>query len=273
MIYIIKNIYFNNNVFSIDLSNLNHDKIVVRQADCHFEIGDFCEVIFEKKKYVIGDKIEVPVNFLDFYSQSKFTTDELKLGISKYVQKIQHPNLRTVIDEMLNNELYYKYPAAKAIHHAYIGGLCEHSLSMLKISDVLIEQYELDRDLMYSAIILHDYCKIYELTDYGLNYSLEGNLIGHITMCIEEIGFIARMSNINTCNSIIALKHMILSHHGKYEYGSAKLPMTLEAYVLSIIDELDAKAFCINNHLKDSAKMKLSSPLNSFDRRRFIKIK
>lgn len=133
--------------------------------------------------------------------------------------------------------------AAKAMHHGFIGGLLEHSLSVAKMCDYLASAYEiLNRDLLVTAAILHDIGKIKEISGFPTNdYTDEGNLLGHIVMGSEMIserargieGFPSKLEN--------ELKHCILAHHGKLEFGSPKKPALIEALALSYADDIDAK--------------------------------
>ena len=273
MTYLIFNKYANQTVTTYELRNESHEEEVIRTNITDYEIGQYVDGLVVNGKMRIQSILNKPSNFLDYYVHGEKSTDELKTEISKFISIIKNENYQIILNETVNkNDDFYLYPAAKAIHHAYIGGLCEHTISMLTLAERFVENYKLDSDLLYTGIILHDYGKIHELSEYGLNYSLAGNLLGHITMCVEEIGNIAINYEMNDKVDIIALKHMILSHHGRMDYGSPKEPMLIEAYVLSMIDEVDAKINLLNKVLHKQEKGKLSTPINAMDRRRFIKL-
>lgn len=276
MEYMITNIYINNQIFNIELRNENLEKIFLRnfKKEIEYEIGDFVEVIKQNNKQVIEKKIPRPIDFLKFFNQSKFEKEEIKSKIEKYIEKIENEEYRLIIETILNkNEDFYMFPAAKAIHHAYIGGLSEHTLNILELSEIMIEKYNLDKDLMYTAIILHDCSKVKELENYGLTYSVEGNLIGHLVLIVEEIAIVCEKYKIKNSIKIIALKHMLLSHHGKLDYGSPKEPMIKEAYILSQLDEIDAKMNVLETGLESIQENKISNPLMGFDKRRFLNLK
>lgn len=274
MTYLICNIFNNNGVYSYELRNKQLDKIFIKSNEekNKYKIGEFVEVDKYQNRLLIKDKILQPSDFLDYYPQSVFTLEERKSKLSKYIEEIKNEEYLIILEELIKEDKFYLYPAAKAIHHAYIGGLVEHTLNMLEISQKFIEKYELNRDLLYMGIILHDYSKIEELESYGLTYTVEGNLIGHLVMCVEKISTICYQYSIQNSISIIALKHMILSHHGKLEYGSPKEPMIKEAFILSQLDEIDAKMNLINNQLNNVEVNEMSGPIMAFDKRRFLNL-
>ncbi len=276
MIYIITNIFFNNGTYNIELRNDNLEKVFVKSTDQNLDLtfGDFVEVAKVSGRLSIVNKQDMPENYMDFYEKSKYSYDYLYNEFLKYYNKIQSDVYKKILDETIFKKLdFFKYPAAKSIHHAFIGGLAEHTLNMLVLSESMISMYELDRDLLWMGIILHDYSKIHELECYGLNYTVEGNLIGHLVMTVEEITRICVYLDIQEDMSIMALKHLIISHHGKLEYGAAKEPMIKEAYILSQLDEIDAKMNVLQKALLDVEENKISNAINGFDRRRFLNYK
>lgn len=273
MIHLIINKYSNQNTVTIELRNDKLEKLTIRTSACEFNVGDYVMVETINKKVQISSQVNKPQNFLDFYEHGIYSNTELKLQLADFIEEIKNENYQLILNETINkDDDYYLFPAAKSIHHAYIGGLCEHTINMLHLARQFSNQYNLNRDLLYMGVILHDYGKLLELADYGLTYSLVGNLIGHITICVEKIAIIANYYEINDKNDIIALKHLVLSHHGKLEYGSPKEPMMLEAYVLSVIDDADAKIKLLQNVLEGQPVGQLSLPQMAMDRRRFVKL-
>ncbi len=276
MVYIITNIFFNNGTYNIELRNDSLEKIFVKSTnkDLGLTFGDFVEVGKVSGRLSIIDKVDMPENYMDFYEKSKYTYEYLYNEILKYYQELKSDTYKIILDETIFKNLdFFKYPAAKSIHHAFIGGLAEHTLNMLRLSNEFINMYSLDQDLLWMGIILHDYSKIKELECYGLNYTIEGNLIGHLIMTVEEITRICVNLGIKEDMSIMVLKHLIISHHGKLEYGAAKEPMTKEAYILSQLDEVDAKMNVLEKTLLEVDENKISNPINGFDRRRFLNYK
>ncbi len=276
MIYIITNIFFNNGTYNIELRNENLEKVFVKSTDKDLKLtfGDFVEVAKVSGRLSIVNQVDTPENYMDFYEKSKYSYDYLYAEFLKFYEEIQSDVYKCILDETIFKKLdFFKYPAAKSIHHAFIGGLAEHTLNMLRLSEKFIDMYALDRDLLWMGIILHDYSKINELECYGLNYTVEGNLIGHLVMTVEEITRICVRLGIKEDMSIMVLKHLIISHHGKLEYGAAKEPMTKEAYILSQLDEVDAKMNVLEKALLEVEPNKISNSINGFDRRRFLNYK
>ncbi len=271
MDYIIFNAYTNQHNKMLELRNKEKESLMMKTPiNSDYEIGEFVEVDIINKKSTIVQKIQQPANHLDFYKVGTYTAYQLRQQLDVYIEKIKNPKYRMIIEELIaNKEDYFLYPAGKSMHHAYLGGLCEHTLSILKLADTFVEHYNLNQDLLYTGIILHDYGKLRELKQYGVTYSIEGNVLGHIILCAEEIANVAINLGINSDDDIIALKHLILSHHGRLDYGSPKEPMIKEAYILSMLDELDAKMNLLENTLADVKKNQISPSMNGFDRRRF----
>jgi 3'-5' exoribonuclease len=163
------------------------------------------------------------------------------------VEQIQTPCLKDLLLAFFRDEqivkLFKKAPAAKGFHHVYLGGLLEHTLSVIRLLDLAARHYTgVNRDLLLTGGILHDIGKIYEFQyDRLIDYSDAGRLVGHIVMGVEMLD--ARIAKIEGFpeNLAMELRHLILSHHGTLEYGSPKRPKTLEAMIVHYIDDLDAK--------------------------------
>ncbi len=273
MIYLICNEYINRGIKTIELRNEFHDTLSFKIDKEQYQLGQYVFVDIINNKSVISHEVTKPDNFLKYYFSGEMSTKELKIIIKEYVDKIKNENIKIILEEtVLKNEDFYLYPAAKAIHHAYIGGLATHSINILKLAEFYADTYDLNKDILFAGALLHDYGKVRELEAYGLTYSIEGNLLGHISMCYEEVSNIAINLNINHEKEIIALKHVILSHHGQLAYGSPKEPMTIEAYVLSQLDDVDSKIEVLKKSLSVTQPNKISAPILAFDRRRFMKL-
>ncbi len=149
-------------------------------------------------------------------------------------------------------------PAGIKNHHAYQGGLLEHVVALLNVADRISDLYpEIDRDLLLTGIFLHDIGKVEELTyDRAFAYTDSGQLVGHLVIGVEMLGdkaeeFEKLMGEPFPPELLLRLKHMIVSHHGSYEFGSPKLPMTLEAVALHYLDNLDAKIHLFSREIRD----------------------
>ena len=166
---------------------------------------------------------------------------ELEDQFFGYIDKILDENIKSVVLEVVNKrwDKIVNHPAAKSNHHEYSGGLLHHEVSMLKLAEQVANLYPiLNKDLLYGGIILHDLGKTSELSGpIATEYTLEGKLIGHISIIQTDIQEAAIKHNVDKETTIL-LQHMVLSHHGKLEYGSPVLPQILEAEVIYQIDNM-----------------------------------
>lgn len=195
----------------------------------------------------------------DFLESSKFDPQEMFDEVMGYVEDIKNKEIKAIIvkifeDKEIKRRFMY-WPGASVVHHNFRSGLLQHVLEMLTISRSMVRFYpEADFDLLTTGIVLHDIGKIYELdaNDLAVPYSKEGLLLGHINMSLrlfEDFG--GRELPENT---YLHIAHLILSHHGTYEYGSPVLPATVEAIMLTYIDDLSAKARTadsVRSHIPD----------------------
>ena len=142
-------------------------------------------------------------------------------------------------------------PAAKGMHHVYLGGLLEHSLSLVKLVKAIVPLYGgVNEDLLVVGALLHDVGKIHEMSfERSIDYTDAGKLLGHITIGVELVDEKIRMVEGFPRELSMLLKHMLLSHHGQYEFGSPKRPKTVEATVLNYLDDLDSKINGIRSHI------------------------
>ncbi len=184
----------------------------------------------------------------DFIAVSPKDIEQMAEEAQKLVRSIQNPFIRKLLQRLLKKgelwEDFKKAPAAKGIHHAYVAGLLEHCLSMAGIADFLSSHYPgVDRSLLLAGVFLHDIGKLRELqSDAGLiDYTAEGRLKGHLVIGSELVASEARALRDFPEDLLTRLQHLILSHHGRQEFGSPVVPMTVEAFLLSWIDEMDSK--------------------------------
>ncbi|MBP8984157.1 MAG: HD domain-containing protein [Syntrophobacterales bacterium] len=187
------------------------------------------------------------VDLRDYAPVSRFAVEDMLGELFHYIEGVKNPHLRGLLDAFFQDEhvveRFKLAPAAKGFHHVYLGGLLEHTVSVLKLLDLVSTHYDnLDRDLLIAGGILHDIGKIAELSSGPVfEYTDTGRLIGHIVLGVEMLD--AKVATLDNFPEQLAmeLRHIILSHHGILEYGSPKRPKTLEALVIHYIDDLDAK--------------------------------
>lgn len=235
-----------------------------------FEKNDFLKIAAKASVYlgkmqlVIADLKRVPeeeVELADFLPETERDIKEMEGELQSLLSTIDNRWLKSLLDTIFSDPeiwpLYRVAPAAKGMHHVYLGGLLEHSLAVSKLADAVTPLYNgLDRDLIIAGALLHDLGKVREMKfARAFDYSDEGKLIGHITIGVEMIH--EKICKIDGFPPELAmhLKHLILSHHGQYEYGSPKRPKTLEATVLNYLDDLDSKINGINTHIKKEKEM------------------
>jgi 3'-5' exoribonuclease len=206
------------------------------------------------------------VNIDDFLPRTKKDTKQMFEEVKQTVGRIENSQLKALVSEFLaDTELMEKFcnaPAAMKMHHDYIGGLLEHTNNMLRAAVAIMPLYpEVQPDLVLAGIFLHDIGKTDELAyDMAFSYTDSGQLIGHISkslIMINQKADFLRSGGTQIDETILdALGHIILSHHGAYEFGSPKLPATTEAFMVCYIDNLDAKinqvASAIDNEVSDS---------------------
>lgn len=186
-----------------------------------------------------------PVKKSDLVMAAPLSEEVLSEKITQYLFDIQNPVLQRLTRAMLkkHHDAFFTYPAAVSIHHNYLSGLAYHVCCMLEMAGHVAELYpEVDRDLLYSGIILHDMGKLEELSGVtSTSYTLKGNLLGHISIMVGEIGKVADELGIGQKEEVLLLQHMVLSHHENPEWGSPKPPLFKEAEILHMLDDLDAK--------------------------------
>ncbi|MCF8354109.1 MAG: HD domain-containing protein [Melioribacteraceae bacterium] len=206
---------------------------------------------FQGQKQVKIDKIRLAipsdnVKHESFLPKSKRSLEEMITELKERLEKVEEPLIKELLDKILTDEKFEKYtkvPAGKAWHHAYIGGLIEHTLEIIKICDLMCDIHpEINRDILIAGAALHDFGKTEELTfETGFDYTDKGKLLGHIVIAAMEIesktkeieGFPEKLKD--------QIIHLVLSHQGKLEFASPVEPKTLEAIVLYHADELSAK--------------------------------
>ena len=184
----------------------------------------------------------------DYLPMSRKNIDEMYHELMKYMKKIKNPFLLKLAESFfVENEafirLFKNHSAAKSVHHGFVGGLLEHTLSVVKLCDFYADQYDyLNRDLLITAAMFHDIGKTKELSTFPANdYTDDGQLLGHIVIGVELVGLGIRRIPDFPKRLASELKHCIVAHHGELEYGSPKKPALAEAAALNFADNTDAR--------------------------------
>ena len=201
------------------------------------------QITLQKMRFAAESEIDPT----DYQPATRFDVNEMWAELRGYVMAFGNSDLKRLVLAFLDDEeiaaAYKSAPAAKTLHHAWLGGLLEHVLTLVRVCLGTAPFYsEVDPDLLVTGAILHDIGKIRELAwKSSFSYTLEGQMIGHISiahgMLREKLQALQPFPD----RLRVLVEHMILSHHGKYEFGSPKLPMTPEAILLSALDDLEAK--------------------------------
>ena len=191
----------------------------------------------------------------DYLPGTEQDVDKMFAELKQIASSIKQPHLNSLLNLFFNDKDFCKgfcsAPAAVQYHHAFLGGLLEHTLSVAKLGDTIAPLYpELNRDLLICGIMLHDIGKISELCyEKNFHYSDEGQLIGHLISGVLMVEEKAKQIEGFPKTLLDLIRHLILSHHGEYEWGSPKLPMTLEALTLHYLDNIDAKIHAFNKEI------------------------
>lgn len=225
-----------------------------------FERDDFVRVkgllqIFHNKPQLTIHKMarvdDREVDFGDYFPASKRDRDEMLSELLAVIAGIGNPHLKALLEAFFGDpEIAVRFkmaPAAKQVHHAWLGGLIEHVLSLVKLARVTAAHFDgVDLDLLLAGVILHDVGKIYELSyDRGFGYTSEGQLLGHIQIGLRMIDEKIRLVPDFPARLRTLLDHLIVSHHGELEYGSPKSPQFPEALLLHHLDNMDSKMECM----------------------------
>lgn len=214
------------------------------------------------------------VKINDFVRSAPLSPDDMLDEINQYIFEISNPSIQRITRFLVkkHQQAFVESPAATKNHHEFMGGLAYHVVSMLRIAKSLIQLYpSLDPDLLYSGIILHDIGKVRELSGaIDTTYTLEGKLLGHISIGANEIAEAAKELDIEG-EELLMMQHMMLSHHGKGEWGSPKAPVLREAEVLHLIDNVDAKINMMDRVLERVEPGEFSERVMALENRSFYK--
>src|SRR5271163_2550742 len=202
---------------------------------------------------------EAEVDYTDYLPKTTKDIGELWRTLTEFVASFQNPHLKSLVELFMADaeiaERYRNAPAAKTLHHAYIGGLLDHVVSLFRSCDLMCRNYpQVNRDLLLTGAFLHDIGKIQELTyNRAFSYTTRGQLLGHMIIELEMLqAKLARLPDFPGELKTL-LEHLIISHHGQYDFGSPKLPMFPEALMLHYLDDLDSKMEAMRAHFEREA--------------------
>ncbi len=236
---------FRNNIYEVTYEGDETKDLIsikpINEADDVSQYRDYCEIfnIFPKRD-----------------------SNGSRVIIEEYLGKIKNKVLSDITTTMYNDlkKKFYIHPAATSFHHNYKGGLAYHTSAMLKIAEGLLNVYHyINKDLVYSAIILHDIYKSVEIEADGKDYSIDGSLLGHISMSSANVLVTAEKLGYKNAQEVMLLQHIILSHHGKKEWGSPVEPKTPEALLVHYCDNIDSKLAVIGEVFEDAVPGEMTS--------------
>ena len=255
------------------------------EDDSIFVVGNVAEITAEILRYkeslqakIITAKLlkEDEIDITRLVANPPVSKEVLTKEFNEFLASIKDGDCKALLDYFIKKyeSKLFIYPAASSIHHEYSSGLLMHIVSMCKMGEFIAANYpNINRDLLITGIILHDIGKITELEGPVIyHYSLEGKLLGHISIMAGEIKEAANKLNLKSEVPLL-LEHMILSHHGQYEYGSPVLPLTSEALALHLIDNTDSKLTILNKALDETKAGEFTQKIFALDGRIFYKHK
>ncbi|WP_159722633.1 3'-5' exoribonuclease YhaM family protein [Enterococcus sp. CSURQ0835] len=219
-------------------------------------------------------KADEPNDPMLYMERAPLKREEMEEEISQTIFEITNPHWNRIVRFLLNKyqKDFFFYPAAKRNHHAFAGGLAFHTVTMLHIGKSLTHEYpQLDAALLYAGIILHDLGKVIELTGpSATEYTVVGNLVGHLVLVDEEITKACVELKIDPMEEdVIVLRHMVLAHHGLLEYGSPVRPRIMEAEVLHQIDNIDASMQMMTSAIENAEPGQYTERIFGLDNRSF----
>ena len=250
-----------------------------------FVSGNIVEVMLEVIKYndALQGKIlnarRLDANQIDvtrFVKAPPIPKEQLVERFNKLVQSVKEPDCKAILNYFINKfkDKLYDAPAASSVHHEFGSGLLMHSVSLAEHADYFSKYYpDINRDLIVTGSLIHDFGKMIELEGPAVyHYSTEGKLLGHISIMCGELRIAAKELNI-TSEIPVLLEHIVLSHHGQLEFGSPVLPMTREALLISMIDNLDSKMLVLDKAYEDVNEGEFTQKVFALDGRCFYKAK
>jgi len=236
----------------------------VEEFNAWFERDDFVYVSAKANVYMgkmqlvvqnLHPMAEDDVDIADFLPVAASSVEDMLVALRRHVNSLTDTDFKSLMDAFLEDrqflEDFSRAPAAKAMHHVYLGGLLEHALAVADLADDVSRRYPgINRDLLLVGALLHDIGKVAELNyRRSFEYTDAGKLLGHIVIGVEMIDDKVKSITGFPREKAILIKHLLLSHHGQYDYGSPKRPKTLEAVVLNFLDDMDSKINGVQTHI------------------------
>jgi 3'-5' exoribonuclease len=259
--------------FEVPAREINRDDFVKVQARVEIYRNKL-QLALQQLRKAKPEEVELA----DFLPHTKEDVEKLYVRVLEYADSISNPWLKELVKGILRDPgiaaRYKRAPAAKVMHHAYLGGLIEHVAGLCDLAKVVAEHYpELDLNLLLTAALLHDVGKLDELCyERAIAYTTDGQLLGHIVMELETVtraidaipGFPPPLKTV--------VQHLLISHHGQYEFGSPKLPQIREALVFHYLDDLDSKLAAVRAALASDSGEEEWSAFSGALQRRFLRL-
>ncbi|MCK5826079.1 MAG: HD domain-containing protein [Desulfuromusa sp.] len=226
--------------------------------DDFIQINAKASVYMGKMQLVVQDLTKVEENLIDlsdFLPISKRSLSDMRQELDQILSSLTDVHIEALLRAFFDDPgffaLYSKAPAAKAMHHVFLGGLLEHSLAVVGLAvDVAVRYPQVNRDLLICGALLHDIGKVKELSyRRSFDYTDEGKLLGHIVIGVQMVEDQVRQLADFPDELSMLIKHLLLSHHGQYDFGSPKRPKFMEAVILNFIDDLDSKINGVQTHI------------------------
>lgn len=284
--------YFNCNVitaecekYNIKLTKVQASKIKINRVYV-LEVEEVVTTNYKTQYHLVAfsdlfdsidDPLRIKEKLMHYYDFSELPVNDVKQKIESYLNRIENKVIKDVTTNIYNRHKkdFYIFPAAVRFHHAYIGGLSHHTKTMLRLAEGMLEVYDfINKDLVYAGIILHDLCKVVELSGFEAEeYTKEGQLIGHLVLISQELILEADKLGYKETEEVLMLNHILLSHHGLPNYGSARRPQTAEALLVWYIDTIDSKFAVIGQELNEIKEGEFTGNISVADRLKFYKNK
>ena len=256
---------------------------IVDGDEAVLKIGNIVEIEGDVLLYKGGNQLKIvnakicedkDIDVTMFVQSAPIAKSDMQKTLFEYIEKIEDVDVKLIVEEIIKNNYisFCNYPAASKNHHEYASGLLYHTIGMLKLAEAMCDLYPtLNKSLLYGGVILHDVGKTVELSGPIVpKYTTQGKLLGHISIIQAEIKKVSDKLAI-TSEIPVLLQHMVLSHHGEYEFGSPVLPMIKEAEILTYIDNIDARMNIMDKALAQVEEGEFTSRQFALEDRMFYK--